>query len=660
MVRTKKLKRKNPFFLDVSPKPWEKNAYPNIPSIHLDSYAQVHELIAQKIKTPTKDIGIIFVGEKGCGKSHLLWRLCNDAQAADAPLFFASINPHIEPINPMRYLITEIAWNFSCEVDDFLGCTQFHRLIALIMQEFMRTEENAEELFQKTGFEESIFSLHADNAISFLLDENPKYHKKSLLFLFRCCDVKTRKKAFETLNTISEALAQELLLTLGLLISRYHHSLLISFDHLELINDNELRPFKKIILTVLGFSQGIIPFILTRTDEWNEISTKKMDTSVVQRFGNHITSTPCSDGDIEELVRARFQFMTDEDRKKKGYMWLISEVKKTLPNNPTPRQVLNTASKIFVSRNPTPRQVLNTTNKIFDPHLHKLAMSSVALMLAVYFEQKERKYETIRKCTYELELPDCDLMILNKEIPNLLPKVVSPGIVIRDMRKHTYFVELPFENIIMQFLTRKPGKTLRYIASILPMEKEEFCDCITRLYEQKMVAFMFQRKPNGPVLQVYPPNSIPVLLHDELLEDVIKLTEAMLHPLDMNIKDILKTFSKKTILDTMNYCIQENAISVHVFLHNHVVDSKLFIANEETLKAGYDALCQHGEYVMIHELRTYLNWSRNAFDSLLYNLERRGIIQLQAGDPGLLSTDEQKGMYVRQNLQRMLLFWKKA
>jgi hypothetical protein len=641
MIGKKDFKRKNPFFCDVSPKPWEKEVYPDIPSIHLDSYTQVHELIAQKIKTPTKDIGIIFVGEKGSGKSHLLWRLCNDAQAADASLFFAAINPHIDPIKPMRYLVNEIARNFSYEVHDFAGCTQFHRLIAHIMQEFLQTKKNAEELFQNT---ESIFSLHRDKAISWLLDKNIKFHKKSILSLFQCCDAKTQEAALEKLKTGSEYLAQEWLFTLGLLISRYHCSLLISFDQLELIKNKEIRSFEKIILVILGYSQGIIPFILVRTDEWNEISTKKMDASVVQRFGNRIASTPCLDVHIEELIRVRLQFAIDEDRKKKGDMWLVPEVKKALPNDPTPRQVLNIARKIF------------------DPNSHKLAIDLIAVTVAVYLEGHKRKYETIRKCKRDLELPDCDLEILICEIANHLPIEIYPGIVMRNMRKHSYFVQLPFEDNIIQFLQKNQGKSLRNIASRLPMTKEEFCDCITKLHGQKRVVFVAKVTVNGPSLLVYPTDSLLIPIPDEVGENVIQLREAMIQYPELNMRELCKKLPmrKKSLADTINYCIQRCIISVHVFSNNHEVDSKFFISDENTLKAGYDIVCKHAEYVMIHQLRAYLNWPRDTFDSLLCILERKGIIQMQAGDLRLLSADEQKDIYVRNNMQKMLLFWRKT
>jgi len=322
MMKTKDLQKKNPFFSDISPKPWASDAYPDVPSIYLDSLTHAHELIAQKKKAPTKDIGIIFVGEKGCGKSHFLWRLCNDAQTADASLFFAAIDPHIDPVKPIQYLINEIARNFSYEVRDFPGCTQFHRLIALILQEFLQTEKTAEELFQNTAGK-SIFSLYTDETISWLLHEHITLHKRTILPLFHYCDAEKREQTLEKLKDASESWAQEWLLSLGLLISRYHRSLLLSFDQLEFITENELRSFEKIILTILGFSQGIIPFILVRAEEWDEMSTKKMDASVVQRFGNSIKSTPCSHTHIEELIRVRLQLMTDEEQKKKDDILLI-------------------------------------------------------------------------------------------------------------------------------------------------------------------------------------------------------------------------------------------------------------------------------------------------------------------------------------------------
>ena len=637
MAGIQDLKTRNPFLINASPDPWEKDAYPDIRSIHAAAYNRLHELVEQKKKNPTKDIGIIFAGDGGIGKSHLLWRLCSDVQHGDSAIFLASINPHIDQKKPMQYLIDEIVRNFSHEVYDFAGCTQFHRLVTLIMQEFLQTAKTSEELFQNTGSKKSIVSSQANKAISWLVNENIYFQKKTIQFLFQCCDPKMREQACEKLKNESESSAQEHLLTLGLLISRYQRSLLICFDQLESIEGNEIRSFEKIILAILGYSQGILPFILVRTNEWHELSTKKMDVSVVQRFGNSITSTPCTEKEIQELIISRFQFTTDTKGKKKGKAWLISEILKILPEDPTPRHILNIASKVL------------------DPSSEKQDLSSLVSKVATYFAGKERKYETVERCKKDLALSDGDVTFLKDKIPSM----PSPPFAIRDLRQWIYFVALPLEDSIIGYARKNPDKSLKHIVSWLPMTKEEFCSLVTGLHEQKNLSLLFSASKGASFL-VHVTDVPEHTLSNEIENHAAKIQALILSHPEMSVIELAKELSlkKNEFFDAINYCLQIDAVSVHVFLNDPEIDFKFFIANEKTLKVGYDALhSDHAEYVMIHRLRHHLNWSRDAFDSLLDNLEKVGVIQLQASDPGLLTAEEQKDIYVRNDAQKMLLYW---
>jgi len=87
--------------------------------------------------------------------------------------------------------------------------------------------------------------------------------------------------------------------------------------------------------------------------------------------------------------------------------------------------------------------------------------------------------------------------------------------------------------------------------------------------------------------------------------------------------------------------VSQNAINIaDTVTIDRIVDDRIL------LKQAHDAVCNGRTYVRIHEIRDYLNWSKERFDLTLESLARDYAIQLHYGDPSLLTAEELKHSYL--------------
>ena len=95
---------------------------------------------------------------------------------------------------------------------------------------------------------------------------------------------------------------------------------------------------------------------------------------------------------------------------------------------------------------------------------------------------------------------------------------------------------------------------------------------------------------------------------------------------------------------------------------------KLYILKEEKkikpdidlFKKAYETIGKGGSFVRIHKIREFLNLEEELFNSLINDLKRKRIIQLQSGDPSIMTEQEIKNSFTDEKGRlRLLITWKK-
>ena len=81
-------------------------------------------------------------------------------------------------------------------------------------------------------------------------------------------------------------------------------------------------------------------------------------------------------------------------------------------------------------------------------------------------------------------------------------------------------------------------------------------------------------------------------------------------------------------------------------------------SDEALFRAAFHTVGQGRQFVRIHEIRDFLNWPKDHFDSTLERLKSNLAIQLQGGDPKLLTKEELEKSYTdTKERLRIIVNW---
>ena len=81
-------------------------------------------------------------------------------------------------------------------------------------------------------------------------------------------------------------------------------------------------------------------------------------------------------------------------------------------------------------------------------------------------------------------------------------------------------------------------------------------------------------------------------------------------------------------------------------------------SDEALFRAAFQTVGQGRQFVRIHEIRDFLNWPKDRFDGTLERLKSALAIQLQGGDPKLLSKKELEKSYTdAKGRLRIIVNW---
>ena len=387
------LRQKNPFASNAAADPWF-NGFPDIAAINRRAFEEIRTLIERKSVHPRMSLAGMILGEAGEGKTHLLRRILTACQRSESPSLFVFVKPLFDHKRPLHHLLREIVLCLSKTSAEECGFSQFDRLVAEIMRDYVRfrvtrcpqdaTPNNKKFLEQ---FETDVYHIFTNSdkvcagsmeiiekqAVNFIHSEVPETSK---LFLDVVFQYKTPEKrglvrdwikgsvldedACETLGVASRAdqsdgageqEAREIILTLGILFERYRLPMVICFDQLDnLIHPDLITGFASMIHLLVNDAANMLPLAFIREDSWIERFQNHPDRAFVDRMvGNEHQLYGCNKEEAKELAARRVEhfFGVGTDEADTIISWLLPLLESKLKGLNSPREVIMFANKII-------------------------------------------------------------------------------------------------------------------------------------------------------------------------------------------------------------------------------------------------------------------------------------------------------------------------
>jgi len=407
------LRQNNPFTSSSVGDPWE-GTYPDVPSINEQAFKGLCQLIDQKTKNPALNCAGLILGEVGSGKTHLISRLLTYNQQAKTPFSFAYIQPIEDPEQTYRYLLREVIVNLCHPMGGSPYTTQLERILAEIFREVIqihgtpKDRKNLGEILRRRiGIFKQVVPKQVEDiqhkAVRLLRKEHPEISKNFLkvLFQYRLPEKHSAAVSWLTgsildqedadllqvqspdrLKASTSALEQEswdILISLGLLLARYHQPLVICFDRLEnLETDEQIRALGKMLEFLIDKVKGMLPLACFRGQKWGETFRNKLNQHIITRLEtNKFELTGCTAEQALDIIRSRLASVLGERRPDEFFPFDKQELLKMFKTGfHVPRRVIAQANQRL-------RQILNEGPPIPIFPLQKLQ------------EEFEHQYQTI-------------------------------------------------------------------------------------------------------------------------------------------------------------------------------------------------------------------------------------------------------------------------
>ena len=320
------LRNNNPFSSNAAADPWN-NSFPDVISINKQAFEEICTLIERKAASPRIPLAGLVFGEAGSGKTHLMRRILLACQKSKFPSQFVFIKPLVDPKRPFRLLLQEIVHCLSKKSEGETSFSQFDRLIAEIIRDYVRhrvtkdpkcdTPNNRSFLEQfeanvfhvydaekvRAGVMEEIISdrvspvsmeIIEKNAIRHVYLQEPETTSRQFLdviFQYKTpekrgivldwlkdkvlneedCEILGIPPRMEISDEAKEQEVREMILTLGVLFARYGLSLVLCFDQLDnLVKPELITGFASMIHLLVNDAASMLPLAFILADSWNE------------------------------------------------------------------------------------------------------------------------------------------------------------------------------------------------------------------------------------------------------------------------------------------------------------------------------------------------------------------------------------------------------
>jgi hypothetical protein len=387
------LRLRNPFADNAAANPWS-SVFPDVLSINSKPFEEIVRLIAAKADHPEQPLAGLILGEAGMGKTHLLRRILDYCRNSNTTTLFVFVKPLFDPDKPLHHLLQEIVLNLSKQTSNEHSFSQFERLVAEMMRDYVRyrvTNNAADntpnnQCFLKQ-FESDVFHIFTNQqkvrgnsmeiiekeAVNSIHSQVPETSKNFLNVIFQYktyekrglvrdwikggilsdedCELLGVKSRANLSEKALEQEAREMLLSFGVLFQRYRLTMVVCFDQLDNLIDPELiAGFATMIHLLVNDLASMLPLAFIRADSWNERFKKYSDRAFSDRLeSNKIPLSNCSREQAKELVTARLDtvFLKKDTNEKSVKNWLFEQFDTTLNADLSPREVIYLANRII-------------------------------------------------------------------------------------------------------------------------------------------------------------------------------------------------------------------------------------------------------------------------------------------------------------------------
>jgi len=393
-----RLHTNNPFSSNAAGDP-RTARYPDVPGLGDDVFHGLQILFAQKKQHPDKPCAAAVLGEAGSGKTHLIGRLIEQSQSAPFPYSCAYILPFIDAGQGFRYLLREIINNLThtytmgakySQFDFLVGKITISLLISAaneagsenILQRVLKFQSAPPEILNRRFIPKYMQALMVRYGADFLLKHNAELHPTFIKVLLQYCFDKTKRTAAEQwlMGRVTDARhnrlldvrdryakthfeleqeAQEILISLDILLNLYGRPLIIFFDQLENLHDDEqIRKFQSMVFFLSDIRKAMLPVAFFRAQDWERKFKLKFDDFCSGRFKANIFDLKgCSRRQSIELIRARLRFASDS----------VETPNDMYPFYPGYEDKLH---RMLRAHEMHPRQVINRANRLLHEILH--------------------------------------------------------------------------------------------------------------------------------------------------------------------------------------------------------------------------------------------------------------------------------------------------
>ncbi|MDR1957956.1 MAG: hypothetical protein LBQ54_02755 [Planctomycetaceae bacterium] len=381
------LLQKNPFTSSCASDPWSES-HPHVESINKSVLECILSLIQEKTDSPKKPLSAMVLGNAGMGKTHFLRRILDGVKRENIRCSFVFVETILNPKTPFRRLLNEIILNLDKKIDSKEDDTQLDHLLADIKREYITESlEKSPVLMEQVPANRTLYEeiqndpLHTLNVrlskealrriIPWLQKKIPQ-DKTFLKVLFQYDETKLRTTARDWLR--GEPLAPEdcrelnvpdrpfdndpaleeesrrILMTLGELFTHYQRSMVVCFDQLDALREqNLILAYGDMIHLLVNDTAAILPVSLIQLAYWQNMFVPVLQQTVQDRLlMNKFLLSDCSLEQASQLIESRIQLFHDDP--KPLTQWMLEQLQGRLTAGISPRRVIQIANETLLEK----------------------------------------------------------------------------------------------------------------------------------------------------------------------------------------------------------------------------------------------------------------------------------------------------------------------